>query len=430
MRIGILGGGLSGLAVGSFLKDDFLVMEAAGEAGGLCRSVTEEGYTFDTGGSHVIFSKNKETLSLMLGLLAGNATSTRRNSKVFFKKRFVKYPFENGLGQLDASDNLACLSSYLAAAIRNVQGPYPDLKECLVSRFGKGIAYKYLIPYNEKIWNTPAEELSAGWVEGRLPMPPWTDVVKSSLGVPTEGYLHQSVFHYPTTGGISALTKSLEKKCGEKVARKFPVTKVRKEDGKWVVYSSRRQEVFDRLVSTIPVFSLLGCLEDVPAKIRDAAGLLKYNCVATVTLGYPDKYRNDVSWAYFPGDEPFNRLSFPANFSPKNAPQGRFSSLAEITYRPESPTARFSDGKIISETVEALDRDGLVPSNEIEYSRVHRNRYAYIIQDKAHEEARAEVTGYLESIGINLCGRFSQYRYLNMDACVQSALETSKRVSG
>jgi UDP-galactopyranose mutase len=97
---------------------------------------------------------------------------------------------------------------------------------------------------------------------------------------------------------------------------------------------------------------------------------------------------------------------------------------------PESPTARFSDGKIISETVEALDRDGLVPSNEIEYSRVHRNRYAYIIQDKAHEEARAEVTGYLESIGINLCGRFSQYRYLNMDACVQSALETSKRVSG
>jgi len=425
MRIGVLGGGLSGLAVGSFLNHDFLVMEASAECGGLCKSVVEEGYTFDVGGSHVIFSKNHEILNIMLDLLRGNVTSCRRNAKVFFKGRMVKYPFENGLGELKVADNLACLFSYLATSLRPTKGPSTNLKEFLISRFGKGIAYKYLIPYNEKIWATPAEDLSTGWVENRLPMPPLSDVVKSSFGISTEGYLHQSTFYYPSAGGISALAESLAQKCKGRILTSFPATKIRKEDGKWIVSSSKKQEVFDRLVSTIPIFSLLDCLEGVPAEIKDASRRLRYNRVATVTLGYPNRYRNDVSWAYFPGSELFNRLSFPANFSQHNAPENHFSALAEITYRPESATARLSDEELISRTIESVDKDGLVPAKEIGYSRVHRNEYAYIIQDKSYEETRAKVTSYLESLGITLCGRFSEYRYLNMDACILSAKNTA-----
>ena len=55
MRIGILGGGLTGLTVASGLKAEFEVLEKNEECGGLCRSIQEEGFTFDYGGAHIIF---------------------------------------------------------------------------------------------------------------------------------------------------------------------------------------------------------------------------------------------------------------------------------------------------------------------------------------------------------------------------------------
>ncbi|HID60964.1 MAG TPA: hypothetical protein EYP46_03795, partial [Hadesarchaea archaeon] len=51
-KVGILGGGLAGLASASFLRHDFEVLEKNDECGGLCRSLTEKGFTFDYGGGH------------------------------------------------------------------------------------------------------------------------------------------------------------------------------------------------------------------------------------------------------------------------------------------------------------------------------------------------------------------------------------------
>ena len=56
MTIAILGGGLSGLALARLLHEkgnDIVVLEAETAHGGLCRSKTEEGFTFDIGGSHI-----------------------------------------------------------------------------------------------------------------------------------------------------------------------------------------------------------------------------------------------------------------------------------------------------------------------------------------------------------------------------------------
>src|SRR5271157_2065020 len=105
MKIGILGGGLSGLALGYHLKKDFEIIEKNSECGGLCRSLQEKGFTFDYGGSHVIFTKDKEVFNLYSRLLRGNWKRKRRNSKILFKGRYIKYPFENDLYQLEKQDN-------------------------------------------------------------------------------------------------------------------------------------------------------------------------------------------------------------------------------------------------------------------------------------------------------------------------------------
>ncbi|MDP3564062.1 MAG: NAD(P)-binding protein, partial [Methanoregula sp.] len=100
MTTAILGGGLSGLALARLLHDegrDVVVLEAEISCGGLCRSKNEQGFTFDTGGSHIIFSRDEEVLAFMRRMIAGNEQRNDRNTKIFYKDQYVKYPFENGL---------------------------------------------------------------------------------------------------------------------------------------------------------------------------------------------------------------------------------------------------------------------------------------------------------------------------------------------
>ncbi len=74
MKTAILGGGLSGLTLARLLHEngrEIIVLEAEPDYGGLCRSKTKKGFTFDIGGSHIIFSRDAEVLSFMRRMIAG-----------------------------------------------------------------------------------------------------------------------------------------------------------------------------------------------------------------------------------------------------------------------------------------------------------------------------------------------------------------------
>ncbi|MFI5024838.1 MAG: NAD(P)-binding protein, partial [Alphaproteobacteria bacterium] len=113
MRIGVLGGGLTGLVVASRSRHDCEVLELDNAIGGHCRSLVEEGYTFDRGGPHVLFSHNKEILALLRAQLGDNLGERRRNNRIWYDGRLVKYPFENGLYDLAPQDRFECLYHYL-----------------------------------------------------------------------------------------------------------------------------------------------------------------------------------------------------------------------------------------------------------------------------------------------------------------------------
>ncbi|MGZ7127352.1 MAG: NAD(P)-binding protein, partial [Halobacteriota archaeon] len=88
MRVAILGGGLTGLTVGYLLEQkgvEFEILERKSECGGLMKTIEQDGFTFDAGGSHIIFSKDEPVLDFMLNLIKDNRVKNRRNTKILYK---------------------------------------------------------------------------------------------------------------------------------------------------------------------------------------------------------------------------------------------------------------------------------------------------------------------------------------------------------
>lgn len=424
--IGILGGGLAGITIAAHLEQDCEVLEKESRGGGHCQTVQEHGFTYDAGGPHIIFSRNQDMVDYMVSLLDGNVHRARRNNKIFYRGRYVKYPFENGLYDLDPQDRFECLYHY----VRNdYPSPKNNFKEWIYHHFGKGLAEKYLIPYNEKIWNVPAEQLGLEWVEGRVPKPPIEDVIKAAVGVETEGYTHQLYFNYPLHGGIESLPRALER-CVRKVTPGFAVERVWKERDVWCVSDGRITKRFSGLVSTIPIQELAHALEGTPPEVLNAVDSLRYNSLVTVAVGLASARLPDYTAIYVPDPEiRFHRLSFPAVFSPHNAPSGKSIIEAEITTNPGDGTHELSDEAILADVVGDLGSMDLVRPGEVCYGRVLRTKYGYVVQDHDCRRNLNLAKAYFERIGIPLCGRVAEFEYINMDVCIDRARKVAGRLN-
>ena len=418
MKIGVLGGGLSGLVFAGRSSHDTEILEADSRLGGHCQSLVQDGYTFDVGGPHILFSKNQEILDQMVARLGDNIDKRRRANVIYFKGNYVKYPFENGLYDLEPQDRFECLYHYL-----NNDHPEPsNFKEWIYHNFGSGIADKYMLPYNEKIWNIGAEHMSFDWVEGRVPKPPVEDVIKSAVGVETEGNTHQLYFYYPKAGGIESLPLAYAADCGAAVTD-FKVTKVSREEGSWQVGNGARTHSYDKLVSTIPVQSLIRALPDVPIEVSDAVANLKFNSLSLVMLGAGSDAPPPYTAIYVPEKSyPFHRLSFPLNFTDAGAPRGRMAVAAEITTNPGDGIHELDDENLIAETIDGLVKMNLIDPAAIEFRSVYRTEYAYVVRTFEYEKSLSLAHAYLEELGITSLGRNAEFEYINMDEAVRRGL--------
>lgn len=430
--IGILGGGLTGLTLGSLLPES-IVIEKEDAPGGLCRSLNEDGYTFDFGGSHIVFSNRPERLQFMLSVLGEDLVKNRRNTKIYYKGRFVKYPFENGLSDLPLEENFECLVEFLKLRLKRARGEVPEpanLKEWFEYKFGRAIARKYLLPYNEKIWRVGPEEMGTEWVS-RIPDPPLEDIIKSSLGIETEGYVHQLEFYYPLRGGIQVLTDTLADRC-RSIKSGFEVEHVSRTQDGFRVSGGGESHDFQTLISTIPLPALARVFDETPADMVTAARDLRFNSLVTVMLGIDDPKINDFSWVYFPRREDgiFYRASFPSNYSPETTPEGKSSVMAEITCFRDDDTWNLSDDELVDSVETSLHKNGIVDKESVEFSRVMRTEYAYVVYDLEYERNVSRLRKFMSGVGIELCGRFGRFEYLNMDACMDDARELALRIGG
>jgi protoporphyrinogen oxidase len=426
----ILGGGLTGVTLARLLTArnfDVSVLEAGTRIGGLCQSVRQGGFTFDTGGSHIIFSRDEKVLSFMKEALDRNRSEITRNTKIFYKGTFVKYPFENGLSALPKEDLFFCINEFIKTLVCSEKGELGEAKnfrEWIYNTFGKGIAECYMVPYNEKIWNYPVELMSAHWVEGRVPRPPVEDIIRSAIGIETEGYTHQSVFTYPVDGGIEALVTAIAAPVTDRIRTGFKVTSIMRDDNGWKIGDGTRTVRADRIISTIPLQYLVSLLEDVPADVKSAVAGLKYNSLITVTLGVKGTVP-PYSWVYIPDEATGleNRISFPSGYSSNTAPPGCASVLAEITYNEGDSVSRMNDDQVIDHITSSLIGMGVIKPGTVVSQALYRQKFAYVVYDLGYRDNINVIRKYFLEQHISLVGRFSQFEYLNMDGCIRSAMD-------
>jgi protoporphyrinogen oxidase len=427
LKIAILGAGISGLSLARFLFEGGLdpasvqLFEAAPAVGGLCASKTVDGFTYDVAGGHVLYSKDKPAMQWMKDCAGGDAAFVQkdRNTKIRFEDRWVHYPFENGLGDLPPQANFDCLKGYVDAwHRRSVDGSKApaDFASWIRWRFGDGIASHFMDPYNEKVWKRALSELTSDWVAGRVPDAPVDDVLRSSVGIRTEGYVHQAIFYYPLAGGFQAITDGIAESVLARVRLNTRVREVARRGARWSVDG----EEFDLVVSTLSLTDLPALVRGVPHEVARAMRGLEYNGLVSLLVALDRPEHPDLSWIYLPhaAQGPANRVTYMSNYSPRNAPEGRTSFLCEVTLPGGTPPP---GAELEREIVDGIVAAGLVRREEILFTDRSDVRQAYVVFDHGYAERRATALGWLEEEGLVPLGRFGRFEYDNSDQCVIKA---------
>lgn len=432
----VLGGGWAGLLCGYELAKKFpkafirILEETDGDdLGGLLRSETIDGFTFDTGGPHILFSKNGCILEKIVNFLGENVRKIERNAFVYYKNKYVPYPFENGIYVLDPELRAKIGSDIIKAMLENVKNPNwtpKTFKDWIYGFFGNTMGSEYLEPYNRKIWKTDPAEMDASWVfsPGRLPFPSLEDIINSIAGQKSIGYKEQQYFYYPRRGGIKALYDSLltrVKELNVEFVAQYRVKTLEKMEDLWVINGNLKSRY---LINTLP----LKILPDI-LRVPEEFLTLKEKLVHTkdVVVGVAIKNPNpDAHVIYVPsGDINFHRITWISNLA--GSPSQYTSNLIAETTIPEMIEPDLAE--ITKETIEGLLRMGIIKSkNDVIFTKTWLNKYGYPIYNREHIETRNRIFLYLDKIGIYSVGRWGSWHYWNTDKVYEAVLELMEEI--
>ena len=427
----ILGAGWAGLLTARRLQKsnykDITLIESlnSGQLGGLLKSVEIDGFTFDCGGPHILFSRNSDILSEITGLLKLNAIKKIRNNFVYYKNKFIPYPFENGIYQLMPEERVKIVSGIIHRMIYNAQHSdwYPsNFLDWIVGFFGDEMAKEYLIPYNEKIWKRPLDKIAVDWVftPGRLPFPDLENMLLTVAGIENTGYREQSFFFYPKSGGISALYNSLLEDVsnkGSKILTNLRITNIKINKDK--SFNINDKVNARNLVSTIPLPELLLSLDN-GIDYKDLAMKFDYNRVIIVGIAIKGKTPSQTT-VYVPDPRIiFHRYTWmSALIPPKNSNDSNL--IVEITV-PKNEKIQIENLK--KKVFRDLLEMGIVnDENSILFTRVWVNTYGYPIYSLNHNEIRDEAMKIIGEYGIKSVGRWGSWHYWNTDMVYKAVNE-------
>lgn len=423
----ILGAGLAGLSAAYHLKRGYSLYEKETEPGGMARTIVKDGYRFDYDG-HLLHFKNEYTFSLVKKILNGNLAPHKRNSWIFSKGSYTRYPFQANFYGLPRDVIKDCLVGLIKAKSnvlgRNRRRKAADSFESWIKEvFGEGIAKHFMLSYNKKFWTVDPSELTCEWLDGFVPVPELEDVITGAISSSTKLFGYNSRFWYPVKGGISEVVNGFSKNIDSLYLGKKAVSiNLHKKE---VVFGDGAVKTFKHLITTLPLPELAEILVDLPDKIKSAFSKLKFTSIFVVNLGLKRDDITEKHWVYYPEERiNFFRTGFPTSFSMDVAPSGRTSLYAEISYSKEK---YLDKEKAVRDTVRNLKELSIIcDDEEIEACLPLDIKYGYVIFDEHRKRAVETIINYLIKFNIHSIGRYGSWKYMSMEDVILEGRDTAE----
>jgi protoporphyrinogen oxidase len=431
-RIIIIGAGPCGLGCGRELTrlghDDWLIVEKNSVAGGNAGSVTDpQGFTWDFGG-HVVFSHYGEFDKLLEEIMGDEVYHHERSSYIRFDDRWVPYPFQNNLRHLPPEVAYECVVGLIEATGGDTE---MDFGTWMRAVFGDGITKHFMLPYNFKVWATPAERMQSKWIGERVSVLDYKKAIQTIVfGKDDAAWGPNNMFMFPAQGGTGEIYRRLAATMKDRISYNRDLVSVDVRE-KVLRFTDGSEERYDVLVSTMPLDLLVGTIDHCPDPLRNAAGDLEHNGVYMVGIGYEAPLKDDKSWMYFPQEHaPFYRATNFAKYSPANVPDGdtaRYCAyMTEVSYSPYKDEPR--DG--LEERVEqGLRASGVVEGTpEVASMHVEDIRYAYPVPTLKRDKALSTIQPWLLEHDVYSRGRFGAWKYEigNMDHAVKMGVDVAR----
>lgn len=390
MKYLILGAGPSGLTFANKLLEkgekDFLVLEAASTAGGLCRSEEVDGSPFDIGGGHFLDVKNPKVTDYMFGFLPEDEWDKyERDSQIDLYGDMMGSPMEANIWMLPEDKQRKYLDS-IAVAGCNTGAEKPEkFTDWIVWKLGEKISEDYMIPYNRKMFGDDLDLLGTYWLE-KLPNVSYEETKLSCENHKPYGTQPgHAVFYYPKKYGYGEAFIRMAKALGDRIKYNEPVSSIdyetRTVNGRYTA---------DVIVNTIPLKSVSEHinLSDEGRRIIDS---LKYSSV--VITYEKENLDTKAHWIYYPNpDLSYHRILVRHNFCPESK-----------GYWTETNLTRFDKD---------ADKD----------KQYFINEYAYPLNTIGKPEDMEKLLAELRSKGIYGLGRWGEWQHFNSDVVMQRAM--------
>ncbi|MBK06516.1 MAG: LPS biosynthesis protein [Deltaproteobacteria bacterium] len=401
----VVGAGMSGLAFANYVKsDDYLILERDTEIGGYCKTIKQDGFVWDYSG-HFFHFKRPEIESYLVERMPKEEVQTiTKSSKILYKDKLVDFPFQKNIHQLPQEEFIDCLHSLY---FRD-ETPPTNFKEMVYSRFGAGIAEKFLVPYNEKLYACDLTSLDVNAMGRFFPFADIEDIIRNFREPDNHSY--NATFTYPKGGAIQYVyaLESEIKEGGISLGESLNSIDLKRK----VAITNKREVAFEYLISSAPFDRLLQ-MTGLPHNADD----YRANKVLVFNLGFDKKGWEGVHWVYFPERKYcFYRAGFYDNIFDTE----RMSLYIEIGYPSDKEVD--VDG-MLAQTLADLKTAGVVEDHNLVSHHTVTLDPAYVHITQTSLEGVNRYRDVLAARGVYTIGRYGGWTYCSIEDNIVEARE-------
>lgn len=407
----IIGGGITGLSLGSFLGDnDYLIIEKDSTPGGYCKTTIRGKYVWDYSG-HFFHFKNQEIKDYVTKNIDCKVLEVEKVSHIHYGGKMIDFPFQDNIHQLNQDEFIECLTDLYHS--EGSSENFDSFKEHVISKLGKSICEKFVIPYNEKLYACDLDDLDYDSMGRFFPKGiKFGDLLESFKNSGTkESY--NSHFIYPELGSYEFVRSILKRIPEDKILLQTRITSLDLENK--IAYTNNGQIKFNKIVSTLPFNNLLEITNQPVSNLSS-------NKVAVFNLGFDKGTKIKSHWIYFPGKEIFYRVGFYNNILGSK----HMSLYVEIGLKSGQEVPQ--EYPLLNAIIQDLKNAGIIEDHLLVDHQFLVMNPAYVHITKDSKKIYDNWSDVNNPNGIYSIGRYGSWTYCSIEDNIIQAQEISKKL--